>query len=353
MKRSRFAALAAAAALLALAVIMLGAYVRLSHAGLGCPDWPGCYGRLDVPTQPEAVAHANAAFPERPVHAAKAWKEMVHRYLASGLGLVILVLAGFAWAGRSRSGLPVGLPTFLVALVVFQGLLGMWTVTLLVNPSVVTLHLAGGMATLALLWWLTLRQGRLFVVPVSPAMAALRPWALLGLALVSTQILLGGWTSTHYAALACPDFPSCHAGVWWPTADFAAGFNPLRPLGVDYEGGVLDGPARMAIHLTHRVGALVVFGYLGFLTLALVRRAGQPVHRRLAKVLVATLLLQVVLGIANVLFQLPLGLAVAHNGGAALLLLTVLTLVHSLYPVVQARPARGDDTDRAFGGVDP
>ncbi|MBP8198566.1 MAG: COX15/CtaA family protein [Chromatiaceae bacterium] len=320
---------------------MLGAYVRLSHAGLGCPDWPGCYGRLAAPSHPEALAEANAAFPERPVHIAKAWKEMAHRYLASGLGLVILLLAGFAWAGR-RSGLPVGLPTLLVGLVVFQGLLGMWTVTLLVNPSIVTLHLAGGMATLALLWWLTLRQGRLFTAVVPPELAKLRPWAWLGLGLVCLQILLGGWTSTHYAALACPDFPTCHGGEWWPGADFAAGFSLLRPVGVDYEGGVLDGPARTAIHLTHRAGALIVFLYLGILALLVLRRAAYPVQRRLAQALLLVLLLQVGLGIANIVTKLPLDLAVAHNGGAALLLLTLLTLVHALHPLAEAGPGHTD-----------
>ncbi len=341
MKRSRFAALAAFAAVLALAVIMLGAYVRLSHAGLGCPDWPGCYGRLAAPSHPEALAEANATFPERPVHTAKAWKEMAHRYLASGLGLVILLLAGLAWAGR-QAGLPVGLPTLLVALVVFQGLLGMWTVTLLLNPSIVTMHLAGGLATLALLWWLTLRQGRLFVARVSPELAALRPWAWLGFALVCIQVLLGGWTSTHYAALACPEFPTCHGGEWWPRADFAAGFSLLRPAGVDYEGGVLDGPARTAIHLTHRAGALMVFLYLGILALILLRRAEYPMHRRLALTLVFALVLQVSLGVANVVAKLPLDLAVAHNGGAALLLLTVLTLAHTLRPLDGAAPRRAD-----------
>ncbi len=330
MKRSRFAAFAAFATVLALAVVMLGAYVRLSHAGLGCPDWPGCYGRLAAPSHPDTVAAANAAYPDRPVHTGKAWKEMVHRYLASGLGLAILVLAGLAWVGR-RSGLPVGLPTLLVALVVFQGLLGMWTVTLLVNPSIVTLHLAGGLGTAALLWWLTLRQGGLFVAPLSPAVEGLRPWAWLGLGLVCLQILLGGWTSTHYAALACPEFPTCHGSEWWPRADFADGFSLWRPVGVDYEGGVLDGPARTAIHLAHRAGALAVLLYLGGLALVLVRRAGAGVHRRLAMALAAALVLQVGLGIASVLGQLPLGLAVAHNGGAAWLLLTVLTLVHALH----------------------
>jgi cytochrome c oxidase assembly protein subunit 15 len=332
LKRSRFAVLTALASVLALAVVMLGAYVRLSHAGLGCPDWPGCYGRLAAPSHPEAVAEANAAFPDRPVHRGKAWKEMIHRYLASGLGLAVLLVALLAWTGRRRSGLPVGLPTLLVGLVVFQGLLGMWTVTLLVNPSIVTLHLAGGLATLALLWWLTLRQGRLFLAPVPPRLAVLRPWAVLGLALVCGQVLLGGWTSTHYAALACPEFPTCNGGDWWPSADFGAGFSLLRPVGVDYEGGVLDGPARTAIHLSHRVGALVVFAYLSMLALFLMRRAGQPVHRRLTMALVGVLVLQAGLGISNVVAQLPLGLAVVHNGGAALLLLTMLTLVHALYP---------------------
>ena len=352
MKRSRFAALAALATVLALAVVMLGAYVRLSHAGLGCPDWPGCYGRLAAPSHPEAVAAANAAYPERPVHTAKAWKEMIHRYLASGLGLLIVALAAAAWAGR-RSGLPVVLPTLAVALVVFQGLLGMWTVTLLVNPSIVTLHLAGGMATAALLWWLTLREGRLLVAPVSRVVQRLRPWAWLGLGLVCLQILLGGWTSTHYAALACPEFPTCHGGEWWPNGDFADGFSLWRPVGVDYEGGVLDGPARTAIHLTHRAGALTVLVYLGALALLLAHRAEQSVHRRLAAALGLVLLLQVGLGIANILWQLPLGLAVAHNGGAAALLLTVLTLVHALQPPGVISRARPGEQGRAPTRVGP
>lgn len=331
MKRSRFAVLAAFAAVLALAVVMLGAYVRLSHAGLGCPDWPGCYGHLAAPSHPDALAEANAAFPDRPVHTNKAWKEMAHRYLASSLGLVVLILGGVAWAGR-RSGLPIGLPSLLVALVIFQGLLGMWTVTLLVNPTVVTLHLAGGLATLALLWWLTLRQGRLFTAAVPPELMAMRPWAWLGLALVCVQILLGGWTSTHYAALACPEFPTCQGGNWWPGADFAAGFSFLRPVGVDYEGGVLDGPARTAIHLTHRVGALTLFLYLAGLAILVLKRARDPVHRRIAQAMVLALVIQVGLGIANIVAKLPLDLAVAHNGGAALLLLSLVTLVHGLNP---------------------
>ncbi len=167
----------------------------------------------------------------------------------------------------------------------------------------------------------------------------------MGLGLVCVQILLGGWTSTHYAALACPDFPTCHGGEWWPGADFAAGFSFLRPVGVDYEGGVLDGPARTAIHLMHRTGALIVLLYLGNLAFLVLSRARNLVHRRLALAMIFALVLQVGLGIANIVEKLPLDLAVAHNGGAALLLLTVLTLVHALNPPGETGP-RCADLDR-------
>lgn len=330
MKRSSFSRLAAGTALLALGVILLGAYVRLSDAGLGCPDWPGCYGRLVAPSHPEAVAQANAAYPERPVEAHKAWKEMVHRYLASGLGLAILVLAWLAWRGR-RQGLPLGLPLALVALVIFQGLLGMWTVTLLVNPTIVTAHLAGGMATLALLGWLSLRTGQPRAAP-SAGVAGLRPWAWGGLVLLCAQILLGGWTSTHYAAVACMELPTCYGGQWWPPTDFAEGFALWWPIGPDYEFGHLDSAARTAIHLTHRLGALVVLLYLGTLALSLLRRAQARGERRLGWLLGAALLLQVGLGIGNVVGHLPLPVAVAHNAGAALLLLVLLVLLHRLNP---------------------
>ncbi len=332
MKRTTFAVLAACAALLALTVVMVGAYVRLSDAGLGCPDWPGCYGRAAAPATAEAVAEANASYPQRPVEPVKARKEMVHRYLASSLGLAIVLLAAVAWFYHRRSGLPVGLPTLLVALVIFQGLLGMWTVTLLVKPAIVTAHLAGGMATLALLWWLVLRLGGLCTAPLNPSLARLRPWAWGGLVLVCVQILLGGWTSTNYAAVACTEFPTCYGGLWWPPTDFGEGFTLWRGLGVNYEFGVLDSAARTAIHLTHRIGALVVFLYLGTLAVQVLRRSQHLRHFRVGFVLAGTLLLQVGLGIANVLGHLPLPVAVAHNGGAALLLLAVVTLIHALSP---------------------
>jgi cytochrome c oxidase assembly protein subunit 15 len=219
----------------------------------------------------------------------------------------------------------------LLALVVFQGLLGMWTVTLLVNPMIVTAHLAGGMATLALLWWLALRTRSRVGAPAA-AVAGLKPWAWGGLALLGGQILLGGWTSTHYAAVACTEFPTCWGGQWWPQTDFAEGFALWRPVGPDYEFGRLDSAARTAIHLTHRLGALAVLLYLGTLAVLVLRRTQCRGLRRIGLGLAALLLAQVGLGIANVVLHLPLPVAVAHNGGAALLLLALLALCHRLTP---------------------
>lgn len=345
MKRIRYSRLAAFATVLALMVVMLGAYVRLSDAGLGCPDWPGCYGRLVAPSHSEAVAEANAAFPHRPVETHKAWKEMIHRYLASALGLTILALAVIPWSRGGRQ-LPRRLPGVLLGLVIFQGLLGMWTVTLLVNPTIVTAHLAGGMATAALLWWLVLRTGPRPLAP-SPGLVSLRPWLLGGLAMLCVQILLGGWTSTHYAAVACTEFPTCYGGQWWPESDFGEGFALWRPIGPDYELGRLDGASRVAIHLTHRLGALIVLVYLGSMTLLAYRRSTASGERRLVSMLAVVQLVQVGLGITNVLGKLPLGVAVAHNGGAAILLLTLLTLVHRSLP---ARHPGGQAIDK---GVRP
>jgi cytochrome c oxidase assembly protein subunit 15 len=308
-------------------VILLGAYVRLSDAGLGCPDWPGCYGHLVVPESPQAVAQANQAHPARPLDAGKAWREMAHRYLAGSLGLAIVAVAVFAWRDRER-GRGVFLPTVLVGLVAFQALLGMWTVTLLVNPTIVTAHLIFGMLTLALLWWITLREGRWWSDLASAPLSGLRPWAVGAVVLVICQILLGGWTSTHYAAMACTEFPTCHSGEWWPVADFREGFVLWQPVGVNYEFGVLDSPARTAIHLAHRAGALVVLLSVGALAWAFVRRSTSVGQRRLGLALGLVLVAQIGLGITNVLGRLPLPVAVAHTGGAAALLLAALTVLH-------------------------
>lgn len=316
--------------LFALGVIMLGAFVRLSDAGLGCPDWPGCYGHMAVPQAEHAVATAQQAFPERPLEAPKAWKEMVHRYFAGTLGLLILAIAALAVKRRRRPGQAVALPLFLVGLVAFQALLGMWTVTLLLKPLVVTGHLLGGMTTVALLWWLTLRHSHYFRAPQMDIPIQLRPWALLGLVLLALQISLGGWVSTNYAALACPELPTCQL-QWWPETDFADAFVLWRGLGINYEYGVLDSAARTAIHLTHRLGALMVFFYLGGLAIAAWNK-GRGAVRTAAVLLGVMLLVQISLGLSNVYFHLPLGVAVAHNGGAALLLIMLLNLLHVLNP---------------------
>ncbi|MGB0713553.1 MAG: COX15/CtaA family protein [Gammaproteobacteria bacterium] len=318
-----FHRLALFSVVLALVVVVLGAYVRLSDAGLGCPDWPGCYGHLGVPDEHHEVHAANEAFPERPVEAHKAWKEMIHRYFASALGLIILILAAMAWMRRGIGEENHGLMTFASVLVIFQGLLGMWTVTLLVNPAIVTSHLLGGLLTLSVLWLLVLRQRRWFQDSVH-VFRPLRTLGTLGLLILIGQIMLGGWTSTNYAALACTDFPTCH-GSWVPDMDMGEGFTLWRPLGVDYEFGVLDAPARVAVHFVHRMGALVTFLYLGALAVMMLRSAGALV-RRLGLIIGFLLLVQVSLGIANIVFSLPLAVAVAHNGVAALLLLSLVTL---------------------------
>ncbi len=315
---------------LALLVVVLGAYVRLSDAGLGCPDWPGCYGMIDVPRDAAEIAEANAAFPERPVDMAKAWKEMAHRYAAAALGLLILAIGLVAWRRRRQPNSALGPALSLVGLVLFQGLLGMWTVTLQLKPVVVMAHLLGGFATLALLWWLILRESSPSGVWAAGSGSRLYGWTLAALAVVIVQVALGGWTSANYAALACADFPTCQR-QWWPEMDFAEAFVMWRGLGVNYEFGVLDSAARTAIHMTHRMGALVVALVVGGLAVRALCAANRSV--RIAGAAVAVLLLaQLSLGIANVLLYLPISTAVAHNACAALLILALITLGHGLAP---------------------
>jgi heme a synthase len=311
-------------------VVVLGAYVRLSDAGLGCPDWPGCYGKLlDVPDRADQIAEANAAYPHRPVEPAKAWKEMIHRYFAGALGLLVLALAALAWRNRSRPEQPVGLPLTLLGLIIFQSLLGMWTVTWQLKPLIVMAHLLGGLTTLSLLAWLLLGQRN--ECELAADHRALRYLALLGLVLLVGQIALGGWTSANYAALACPDFPTCQAR-WWPPLDFREAFTLWRGLGVSYEGGVLANDARVTIHMAHRIGAIVVALYLGWLSWRLLATAPNRALRRAGALIAILLLGQLGLGIANVVLHLPLPVAVAHTGGAALLLLSLVTLNHLLRP---------------------
>jgi cytochrome c oxidase assembly protein subunit 15 len=313
------------AAGLCLVVVVLGAYVRLSDAGLGCPDWPGCYGHLVLPADQLARDSAQQAWPERPIEAGKAWREMIHRYAATSLGMSIMLAALLAWLNRRDPRQPVLLPTVLLGVVIFQGLLGMWTVTLLLKPLIVMGHLLGGLTTLGLLGWLLLESR-----PGRQARAARRTaWlAVGGLLILVVQIALGGWTSSNYAALACPDIPTCQ-GQWWPEdSNFAEGFVLWRGLGVNYEFGVLDAPSRVAIHFVHRLGALATFTALLLIALYF-RRSQAAAVRQAATLVLGAVSLQVLIGAGVVWFGLPLPLATAHNGVAALLLLAVINLNHA------------------------
>ena len=323
--------LAQLAVIVTLVVIVLGAWVRLTDAGLGCPDWPGCYGKVTWPQTEQSIAQANERWAERPVEIGKAAREMIHRYAATLLGFIVLLLAWFGWRRRTQPGQPVALPLVLLVLVIFQGLLGMWTVTLLLKPAIVLAHLAGGMLTFSLLVWLYLATRPSQPEPNLPQRRLKWPLGL-AMAVLVAQILLGGWVSTNYAALSCPDFPTC-MGQWWPETDFAEGFTLWRGVGVDYEGGILDHNARVAIHLTHRLGALVVIGVFSWLLWLLWRTPGMT---RPAVVLGLLLLTQITLGILNVLLGLPLAIAVAHNGVAALLLACMVYLL----TLTSLRPGR-------------
>jgi cytochrome c oxidase assembly protein subunit 15 len=317
-----FDRLVLAAVLLTFCVVVLGAYVRLSDAGLGCPDWPGCYGHLAVPQSETALAHAEKAFPHAPLESHKAWKEMVHRYFAGTLGLLVLALCVTAWRNHRKFHAPVFLPTLLLGVVAFQAALGMWTVTMLLKPAIVSAHLLGGMTTLALLTWLAHRRFGSIPSIYGANFNQLRPWARLGLLVIAVQIFLGGWTSSNYAALACTDFPTCQ-GALLPIMDFANAFHMIRELGQTADGDQLSLAALTAIHWTHRLGALVTFLYLGWLTMRTLRTPGLGA---LGISMAVLLLTQVGLGIGNVLLSLPLPVAVAHNAVAALLLISLVVL---------------------------
>jgi cytochrome c oxidase assembly protein subunit 15 len=311
-----FTNLARLGVVLALVVVTLGAWVRLTDAGLGCPDWPGCYGRLVVSAEIASDPAAAELHAERPLEAGKAWREMIHRYFASSLGLICLALASIAIARRKEPGQPLVLPLVLVGLVVLQGLFGMWTVTLRLLPLVVVTHLVGGLSVLGCLFWLA--RGK---APRVAGSRALRTLGLAAGAVLALQIFLGGWTSSNYAAVACPDFPTCQT-QWWPViADFSQGFDLIHEIGPDYEGGVLDHPARVAIHFVHRLGAVLALLLIGFFGWRLLQEHESPLT---GGAVLAALAAQLGIGVSIVLFGVPLWVAVAHNGVAAILLLTVI-----------------------------
>lgn len=366
----------------AVVVIVLGAFTRLSDAGLGCPDWPTCYGHLWVPGSADDIANANVNFPDTPVLEGKTWPEQIHRIVASTLGaLCLILLASIAkhcpvkqWRTQVgilallvvmtllRAILGDALDPFLIGLVIIyfirlflipdtslgqhlklslfitgwvilQGLFGMWTVTLKLWPQVVTAHLFGGFTLLALLWWqfLNLNKFKNLTGPYPLSSAGLQlvfkmqKLAKIGLFVVVIQVLLGGWTSSNYAALACPDLPLCQGQIW-PDPDFIQGFNILQDIGPNYLGGSMDNAARVAVHLSHRIGALLV----SLLILVLALRLFQANYKKLAIILVANLAIQIALGISNVLFHLPLEIAVLHNAVGALLVMTLVTINYLL-----------------------
>ncbi|HEY7240091.1 MAG TPA: COX15/CtaA family protein [Burkholderiales bacterium] len=293
--------LVASAACLAFVVVVVGAYVRLSDAGLGCPDWPLCYGQ----PMPTAIADGDAL--------GKAWKEMGHRYLAGTLGALILALTVWSWKSKRRRGLA----SSILALVLFQATLGAWTVTMLLKPAIVTAHLLGGMSILGLLAWLALSESRHRPMPQA---RQLRVPAAIALGVLALQIALGGWVSSNYAALACPDVPLC-LGSAAPPMDFANAFHVLRELGQTPDGALLSREALTAIHWSHRMFALVAVAVIGWAAYRATR-----VSRTLAGLVAGLLVVQFSIGVANVVVSRPLALAAAHNAGAAALLVSLVVL---------------------------
>jgi cytochrome c oxidase assembly protein subunit 15 len=315
-----FRRLALVGALLAAAVVVLGAWVRLTDAGLGCPDWPGCYGHI--------YPQAGLSDPQRGFQFGKALHEMVHRYFAGTLAVTITILLIWAVRFRADRNQPLIPVTALFVVVCLQAALGALTVTLLLKPLIVTAHLLGGLTTLGLLWWLSLEPT---TRQLTEQETTLRKYALVGLAALIVQIALGGWTSSNYAALACPDFPTCQRS-WWPRMDYRDAFVLWRGLKLDYEGGVLANPARVAIHFTHRLGALIAGSIL--ISLGVLVATGAR-SRRLTfagGLLVLAVLVQISLGVATVHWGVPLGLATLHNAGAAFLVISMVWLLRALWP---------------------
>ncbi len=319
-----------AALLLTFVVVVLGAYVRLSDAGLGCPDWPGCYGHLiGVPDTDSELAHAQNNF-EREVEASKAWKEMIHRYCAGTLGILIFIIAIALFKKDHRGERHALAGSLLAAVLIFQALLGMWTVTLQLKPLIVMGHLLGGFTLFNLLVWQWWRTSSLQPQINLASANTLFKLAIFTVMVLVGQIALGGWVSSNYAALACVDFPQCQQS-WWPMMDFKDAFILWRGLGIDYEFGVLDHPARVAIHYVHRIGALVttlVILYYAFRLLKCSNQSG--IFRTNVFIIMGLLLLQVSLGISNVVFKLPLPIAVMHNGVALLLLASLVSSISML-----------------------
>ena len=311
--------------LLTFDLVLFGAFTRLSDSGLGCPDWPGCYGNASPVGAGTAINAAQSAMPSGPVTHRKAWIEMVHRYLATGVGALILVLALAAWRVRWKGGddnkiVSVWWPTLTLLWVCIQGAFGALTVTMKLFPAIVTLHLLGGLVLLALLCVQVERLGRrdsggarILIEP------AIRQLLLACLALLVLQVALGGWVSTNYAVLACTDFPMCQ-NSWWPEMHFDQGFQIWRELGLNQDGGHVTFAALTAIHFAHRIMAALVLLVLGLLAW---RLAAIPGLRLQARLIAALALVQLATGLANVVLGWPMVAALMHTGGAAALVLVL------------------------------
>ena len=310
-------------------LIMFGAFTRLTDSGLGCPDWPGCYGQADPVRAHADIRAAETAMPTGPVTVMKAWIEMIHRYLAMAIGVLIVALMLISWrkwlqSGRQAVKFSPTFPTVLFVFVCLQGAFGAWTVTMKLQPVIVTIHLLLGMGLLALLAWFGARQSD--HLPLPQAAVALRLPATLAALLLAIQIALGGWVSTNYAALACTDFPLCH-GVVWPQMDFANGFTLWRDLGMTSKGEFLPFPALTAIHWMHRVFAFAVVALVAWVALKALKIDGLKKAARWLLIMVA---LQFAIGVLTVFLNFPLALAVSHNGGAALLVLLLAMLNYKI-----------------------
>ena len=340
--------------LLTIVVIGLGAYARLTDAGLGCPDWPTCYGLIDVPRTAAQISAAEQAFPERPVEPIKAWNEMIHRYFAGALGILIAIIALVSIKARrsmnSTVKLPLLLPLLILAVVTFQAALGMWTVTLKLMPIVVMGHLLGGFTTLCLLFLLYLRlkiseqtqfspksishQSRSKRVSHEPAKKYVN-FGLIGIVILTAQIALGGWTSSNYAAMSCIEFPVCQ-GDWQSHLTFDNSFDLLPPQKDSYEFGYLTHEERLTIHVTHRLGAMITAAFIAWLAILIFIHShhGKLKNsinlKKYALLMFTLLLIQLGLGISNIWFSLPLSVAVAHNVVAALLMLSLIAITYKL-----------------------
>lgn len=309
---------------LAFCVVMLGAYTRLTDAGLGCPDWPGCYGHMVLPSQTTILADAQKLFPSQPIEGVKAWTEMAHRYLAGSLLSTISVIVGFLLFYAPLKNKVHALPLFaVIGLLVFQALLGMWTVTLKLLPTVVMGHLLGGFLILISLAAIRcqLMQKNQIKFP------RLKYFIALGLLLTFVQVALGGWVSSNYAGISCMGFPTCN-GMWWPVLNFKEAFDVFHHIGPNYQGGLLDIDARITIQWVHRLGAMFVWLYWFFVSVYSFLRIDSRLFRKVILLLQLLLMVQVGLGVINVVWMLPLPAAVLHNGIGAGILITIVFLFH-------------------------